>query len=115
MEPANPTLTAAARLAPRVRAFLDQPLYATLATTDPDGAPRQAVIWYAIEDDERVMVNSRIGRLWPANLERDGRVALAVIDPADANRWVGLTGRVDAVDDEVERARDDIVALAHRY
>jgi PPOX class probable F420-dependent enzyme len=115
MEPANPTLTDAARFTPRVRAFLDQRLYATLATTDPDGAPRQAVIWYAIDDDERVMVNSRIGRLWPANLERDGRLALAVIDPADANRWVGLTGLVDAIDDDVERARDDIVALAHRY
>ena len=30
-------------------------------------------------------------------------------------RWLGLTGVVDEVVDDVERARDDIVALAHRY
>ncbi|HEV2005768.1 MAG TPA: hypothetical protein VGQ85_04065, partial [Candidatus Limnocylindrales bacterium] len=31
------------------------------------------------------------------------------------NRWVGITGLVDEIVDDVERARDDIVALAHRY
>jgi hypothetical protein len=38
-----------------------------------------------------------------------------VIDPADGQVWLGMTGVVDEVIEDVERARDDIVALAHRY
>jgi PPOX class probable F420-dependent enzyme len=115
MEPAHPMPTDLALLEPRLRAFLDQPLFAALASVDADGAPRQAVIWYRLDDDGRILLNSRAGRRWPSNLQRDGRVALAITDPADGYRWLGLTGRVDEIDDDLERARDDIVALAHRY
>ena len=115
MEPAQPSPTVPRLLEPRLRAFLERPLFASLATIDPDGAPRQAVIWYRLEDDGRIMVNSLAGRRWPANLERDGRVALSIIDNHDGYSWLGLTGRVDAIDEDLERARNDIVALAHRY
>jgi len=54
-------------------------------------------------------------RRWCANLLRDRRVALSIVDAGDPYRWIGLTGVVDEVVEEVERARDDIVALAHRY
>jgi PPOX class probable F420-dependent enzyme len=114
MEPAHLSTAARAHLDDRLRAFLQQPLFAALATIDPDGGPRQAVIWYRLEDDGRILVNSRAGRRWPANLQRDGRVSLAVMAP-DGYTWLGLTGRVDEIDDDVERAREDIVALAHRY
>ena len=97
------------------RRFLHAPRYATLATIDPDGAPRAAVTWYALQPDDRVLVNSRWGRRWPANLRRDARLAVAVIDFADGQRWLGLSAHVDEIVDELERARDDIVALAHRY
>src|SRR5689334_23263784 len=97
-----------------IRAFLAQPLFASLATLDPDGAPRQAVIWYRLEDDGRIMINSRTGRRWPANLIRDRRLSLAIQSP-DGYSWVGLTAHVDEVVDEIEIARDDIVALAWRY
>lgn len=115
MESAQSPATLPAELEPRLRAFLDRPLFASLATLDPDGAPRQAVIWYRLEDDGRIMVNSRAGRRWPANLERDGRVSLAIADNEDGYAWLGLTGHVDAIDEDVERAREDIVALAYRY
>jgi PPOX class probable F420-dependent enzyme len=113
MEPAHLT-TDRPRLDASLRTFLEQRLFCALATIDPDGAPRQAVIWYRLEEDGRIMVNSRVGRRWPANLQRDRRVALA-ITATDAYRWVGLTGQVDEIDTDVERAREDIVALAHRY
>jgi len=38
-----------------------------------------------------------------------------VIDAADGYRWIGLTGIVDEVIEQLDRARDDIVALANRY
>jgi PPOX class probable F420-dependent enzyme len=108
-----PTTTPA--LSDAVRAFLEQPHVASVATSDDDGAPRQAVAWYRLEADGRILLNSRTPRRWCANLVRDPRLALSIIDAADAYRWVGLTGVVDEVVDDVERARDDIVELAHRY
>jgi PPOX class probable F420-dependent enzyme len=114
MEPAHLSTPDRARFDERLRAFLDQRLFCALATIDPDGAPRQAVIWYRLEDDGRILINSLVGRRWPANLQRDGRVALA-ITARDGYRWLGLTGRVDEIDDDAERAREDIVGLAQRY
>jgi PPOX class probable F420-dependent enzyme len=98
-----------------VRGFLSQAHAATVATVDDDGSPRQAVVWYRLDPDGRILLNSRTPRRWCTNLLRDGRVAIAVVDGADPYRWIGLTGVVDEVVDDVERAREDIVALAHRY
>jgi PPOX class probable F420-dependent enzyme len=104
-----------AALSDHVRKFLEQPHFATLATAGEDGAPHQAIIWYRLDPDGRVLINSREGRRWPADLRRDPRMSLAVFLGADPNRWVGITGLVEEIVDDVEQARDDIVALAHRY
>jgi PPOX class probable F420-dependent enzyme len=96
-------------------AFLGGLHFVSIATIDPDGGPRQAVAWYRLEPDGRILLNSRTPRRWCTNLLRDPRVSLAIPDVADGYRWLGLTGVVDEVVDDVERARDDIVALDHRY
>ncbi len=102
-------------LSASVRAFLEEPLFASVASVDPAGTPHQAVAWYRLEPDGRILLNSRTPRRWCVNLMTDPRVALSVIDGADGYRWVGLSGVVNEVIEDVERARDDIVALAHRY
>jgi PPOX class probable F420-dependent enzyme len=104
-----------ATLSERVRAFLEKPLYPSLATVGADGEPHQAVIWYRLDPDERILVNSRAGRRWPDELQRDGRASLAVPELEDPFSWVGLQVVVEEVIDDVARARDDIVALAVRY
>jgi PPOX class probable F420-dependent enzyme len=96
-----------------VRAFLDTTRFATISTVDPDGSPRQAVTWYRL-DGETIVLNSRVGRRWPSNLERDPRISVAVSDQADGYRWVGLTGRVTIVDDQAT-AQADIAEMARRY
>jgi PPOX class probable F420-dependent enzyme len=100
-------------LIPAHAAFLTGRHFATVATLDEDGAPRQTVVWYARLDDGRILINSRHPRRWCRNLLRDGRVALAITE--HPYRWLGLTGIVDEVVEDVEHARDDIVALARRY
>ena len=97
----------------QIRAFLAEPRFATISTIDPDGMPRHAVIWYMLEGDELV-INSAIGRRWPSNLVRDPRLAFSVMDVPDGYRWVGLTGRVEAVTDR-ETTQADIAAMARRY
>lgn len=107
-----PTPTSIA-LPERVRAFLDGNRFASIATVDPDGRPRQAVIWYRLDGNE-IVLNSKVGRRWPSNLQRDERISVAVGDGADGYRWVGLTGRVTVIDDQ-PTAQADIAEMARRY
>jgi PPOX class probable F420-dependent enzyme len=102
-------------LSDRVREFLGRPLYPSLATAGPDGEPHQAVIWFRLEPDGRILVNSRTGRRWPTELTANRRASFAFTDLDDPFRWVGVQAVVDEVVDDVERARDDIVSLAVRY
>ena len=113
--PAPVVASPRAGLTPEIRAFLEQPWVATVATLDADGTPRQAVVWFRLDPDDTILLNSLAGRRWPSNLLRDGRAAIAVTNPDDPFSWVGINGSVRAVVDNVEVARDDIVALAHRY
>lgn len=104
---ATPTLT------PRVRDFVAGTRFVSVATVDPDGGPRQAVVWYRL-DGEDIVLNSAIGRRWPANLQRDQRISLTIIDADDGYRWVGLTGTVTVIREQAT-AQADIAEMARRY
>ena len=60
------------------------------------------------------MLNSKVGRRWPANLLRDPRISLTIVDASDGYRWVGLTGVVTATRDQ-PTAQADIAEMARRY
>ena len=105
--------TAAGPLPDHVRAFLAEPHFATIATVGADGTPNQAVIWYRFEGD-RIVVNSAIGRRWPANLLRDPRISVAIVDRHDGLRWVGFTSSAEAIRDQ-PTAQADIAEMARRY
>jgi PPOX class probable F420-dependent enzyme len=96
-----------------IRTFIDDLRFATIGTIDPDGGPRQAVVWYTVEDDE-IVLNSAVGRRWPSNLVRDQRIAFSVVDDDDGYRWIGLTGLVSVVEDQAT-AQADIAGMARRY
>ena len=96
-----------------IRTFLDDLRFATISTVDPDGRPRQAVIWYTLEGDE-IVINSAIGRRWPSNLLRDPRIAFSVVDAQDGYRWVGMEGTTRSITDQ-PTAQADIAAMARRY
>jgi PPOX class probable F420-dependent enzyme len=96
-----------------VRTFLLDSHFATIATLDPDGAPRQAVVWFTLDGDDLV-INSAVGRRWPANLLRDPRLSVSITDRHDGYRWIGFSGRVSVVDDQAT-AQADIAAMARRY
>ena len=104
-----------ASLPDHVREYLERPLYAMISTVGTGRAPHQAVIWYRLDPDGRVLVNSRSPRRWPRELEQERQASLAFPDLDDPMRWVGLETVVEDVVNDVEQARDDIVALAVRY
>jgi PPOX class probable F420-dependent enzyme len=94
-----------------VRRFLEsQPRFATLATIDPDGSPLLAVVWYLVAD-EGIVVNSREGRRWPANLRRDPRASISVERAYD---YVAIKATAEILGDAAS-AQGDIAAMARRY
>ena len=93
-----------------IRTFLDRPRFGTLATTDADGAPFAAVVWYELAGDT-ILVNSAEGRRWPANLRRDPRCSFMVEDRYD---YVQILGRAH-LDDDQERAQSQMERMAARY
>lgn len=113
MDSAHPVAAPPARMPEAARRFLDAARIATISTIDPDGAPHQAVVWYALEGDD-LLINSRRGRHWPRNLERDGRISVAVPDTNGTDHWVGIKGTAAFLRDG-EAAVADIQAMARRY
>lgn len=95
---------------PAIRHFLERPRFATIATTNPDGAPLTAVVWYAL-GESTITINSSEGRHWPANLRRDPRISFTVEQGYD---YVTVLGRV-SIDDDQERAQRNIEEIAARY
>lgn len=93
----------------QVRDFVDRAGTAVVTTLEPDGSPFAAVVWCLLDGDE-IVVNSAVGRRWPANLERDPRISIVVTVGQD---WVGFRGRVRVVHDRAA-ALADISEMARR-
>jgi PPOX class probable F420-dependent enzyme len=95
-----------------IRALLDRPNYAHLATVMSDGSPHVTPVWVGREGD-RVLLGIRDGSLKGRNTRRDPRVALSILDVDDPYRMAELRGRV------VERRPDpdlaDKDAMSRKY
>jgi PPOX class probable F420-dependent enzyme len=70
-----------------------KPAFAQLATVNADGSPQVTPVWVDY-DGTHLLVNSARGRVKTKNLERNPRVALAIADPQNPYRYLGIQGRV---------------------
>ena len=94
-----------------VRELLDEPNYAVVSTLDEHGEIHSAVVWQTVEGGN-VTVNSAIGRKWPANLDRDGRVTVTVWKADNPYEYVEIRGRAEGT---TEGADEHIDALSKKY
>jgi PPOX class probable F420-dependent enzyme len=96
-----------------VRAFLEQPRFAVMATINKSGTPQLTVMWYALADGEDVvLLNATRGLLKERNLRRDPRMSLCI---EDGQRYVTLDGRAELIDDRAQQERDVNEQIAPRY
>jgi PPOX class probable F420-dependent enzyme len=100
------------KLTAAVKALLDAPNFAHLATLMPDGSPHVTVVWLDTDGD-LIRFNTAEGRVKPRNLRRDPRVAISVIDQNNPYAWVSIRGRV--VELTPEGADAHIDRLAGKY
>ena len=95
-----------------IKKFLDDDdRFATLATINADGTPQQTVMWYLVQDDGSIMMNTAHGRKKDHNLHRDQRISICV---EDGYRYVTISG-VAELNEGQAIAQADIRALAARY
>src|SRR5215469_14323302 len=90
--------------------FLSRPLYAHLAHASEHG-PRESPVWFHW-DGQAVWVIG--GTSFPANLKRDARCALGIVDwdPATGrSQHVGVRGRAEVLAFDTAMAR----TILHRY
>jgi PPOX class probable F420-dependent enzyme len=96
----------------RVEELLAAKNFCQVATLRRDGSIHAVPTWVDVQDGLPVL-NTAEGRVWPANLQRDPRVTLTVLNADNPYEYVTIRGRV------AERthagADEHIDALAKKY
>jgi PPOX class probable F420-dependent enzyme len=92
--------------------LLQKPAFANLATLNADGSPQVTPVWFEY-DGKHIIVNTARGRVKDRNLAREPRVALAIMDPANPYRYLGIQGRVTEMTENGADAGID--RLAKKY
>ncbi len=86
--------------------------FAHVATVGADGAPQVTPIWFD-RAGETIRINTAKGRVKARNLPEGAKVALSILDPDNAYRYIQIRGRVKRVTEEGADAHID--SLAKKY
>src|SRR5438094_961620 len=86
--------------------------FANLATLMPDGSPQVTPVWFDMAGN-KVRVNTAKGRVKARNMSKGAKVALAIMDPSNAYRYIQVRGTVVNVTENGADAHID--SLAKKY
>jgi PPOX class probable F420-dependent enzyme len=87
--------------------------YAAISTLLPSGRIQTQYIWVGL-DGERLFVNTETHRRKFQDLQRDGRVTLAIRDESNPYRYAEVRGKVAEIEIG-DRARAQIDELSQKY
>ncbi len=97
-------------------AFLDllteKKALAHIATLQPDGSPQVTPVWFDYTNG-KVRVNTAKGRIKARNMSEGSKVALSIVDPDNAYRYIQIRGTVTK--ETTEGAIAHIDSLAKKY
>ncbi|MFT7841498.1 PPOX class F420-dependent oxidoreductase [Saccharothrix sp. BKS2] len=101
----------AVTLSPVTRALVDEPNFAVMATTNPDGSPQSSVVWVTRDGDDLLFTTLR-DRAKAVNLTRDPRASVSIWSGADPQVYAEVRGTVTITEDVGRRLAND---LSHKY
>ncbi|MGP4020707.1 PPOX class F420-dependent oxidoreductase [Saccharopolyspora sp. 5N708] len=87
--------------------LLDSPVFAMVATIQPDGSPQQSVVWVQRDGDD-VLFMSAIGSRKERNLRRDPRVSVLVSPPDAPYTYAAISGIATFESVGVRQLRDEL-------
>jgi PPOX class probable F420-dependent enzyme len=85
---------------------------ANLATLQPDGSPQVTPVWFDYTNG-KVRVNTAKGRVKARNMSVGSKVAISVVDPDNAYRYIQIRGTVSG--ETTDGADAHIDNLAKKY
>lgn len=86
--------------------------FAHLATIMPDGSPQVTPVWFDYTNGN-IRVNTAKGRVKARNMTEGSRVALSILDPDNAYRYIQIRGEVVRVSEA--GGVEHIDSLAKKY
>ena len=92
--------------------ILDTKALLYLGTQNKDGSPQVSPVWFGTNGDI-IEVNSAKGRLKDLNMRARPKVSIAIVDPENPYKYVGIQGTV--VETTENGADAHIDALANKY
>jgi PPOX class probable F420-dependent enzyme len=92
---------------------LESTALAHVATLGPDGAPQSSPVWFGWDGTHLRFAQVTGYRQKVRNLEREPRVALSIVDPANPYRYLEVRGAVERIEPDPEGAFID--AMARKY
>ena len=92
--------------------ILDTKALLYLGTQNKDGSPQVSPVWFDTNGDI-IEVNSAKGRLKDINMRARPEVSIAIVDPENPYKWVGMQGTVVEVTEN--GAEEHIDSLAKKY
>ncbi len=90
----------------------DTKSFAHLATIGTDGEPQSSPVWFEW-DGTHIKFSLTKTRQKYRNLQRDKRIAMSVMDPEDAYRYLEIRGELDEIEEDPDI--DFISRMAKKY
>ncbi|MFI1970243.1 PPOX class F420-dependent enzyme [Streptomyces cinnamoneus] len=85
----------------------DNPVFATVATLQPDGSPQLSVTWIKREGDT-LLVSTTVGRRKEKNLRRDPRVTVMINPPNAPYSYAEIRGTADITSEGGDELIDEL-------
>ncbi|GHF46258.1 hypothetical protein GCM10010218_29380 [Streptomyces mashuensis] len=89
----------------------DNPVFAVVATIQPDGSPQLSVTWIKRDGDD-LLVSTTVGRRKERNLRRDPRMTVMINPPNAPYTYVEVRGTVEIT---TEGGNELIDELSRKY
>jgi PPOX class probable F420-dependent enzyme len=86
--------------------------FAHIATIGPNGEPQSSPVWFEW-DGTNIKFSLTTARQKYRNIQRDKRVAMSIMDPSDAYRYIEIRGELDQVEPDPDI--DFISRMAKKY
>ncbi|MEU6215037.1 MULTISPECIES: PPOX class F420-dependent oxidoreductase [unclassified Streptomyces] len=102
----------AALLSDDLKRIIDEsPVFATVATVQPDGSPQLSVTWIMRDGDE-LLISTTEGRRKEQNLRRDPRITVMINPPDAPYTYAEVRGTAELA---TEGGQELIDALSRKY
>ena len=82
--------------------LLETKALAHIATIGPNGDPQSTPVWFGWDGNRVLLTLTKTAQKY-LNLRRDPRLALSIVDPKNAYRYLEIRGRVVRIDEDLDR------------